>query len=96
MKRLLVPLLPMLLFWLLAPGPGQAPPSGRTPQGLESLTPEERARIQENLERWKQLPPEERQRLREALRERRERGEARPRPGNGGGAPHPRRPRPPE
>ncbi|HTU02598.1 MAG TPA: DUF3106 domain-containing protein, partial [Candidatus Sulfotelmatobacter sp.] len=34
-------------------------------QGLDSLTPEEQARVRENLERWQQLSPEERQRIRE-------------------------------
>jgi len=61
MRRLRIPLLVMLALWLAIPGPAV----GQAPQGLESLTPEERARVQENLERWKQLSPDERQRVRE-------------------------------
>src|SRR4030065_696200 len=61
MRLLRIPLLVILAIWLAVPGPAV----GQAPQGLESLTPEERARVQENLERWKQLSPDERQRVRE-------------------------------
>ena len=43
-------------------------PPGRGPvRGLDSVTPEERQRIQENVQRWQQLSPEERTRLRQQM-----------------------------
>jgi hypothetical protein len=42
------------------------------PFGVEGLSPDERAVVERNLERWRRLPPAERQRLREtSLDERR-------------------------
>ena len=45
---------------------GQTPPPAI--QGLDTLTPEERAIVERNLERWQRLPPEERQRALENYR----------------------------
>ncbi len=74
MRRILAFLLGVVLLWLAAPdlARSQPPSPGEALRGLEFLTPEERARVQENWERWKQLPPEERQRIRENLRRWRE------------------------
>jgi hypothetical protein len=59
-------LLAVLLGILAVAGPGLARPvlgAGAGPD-QKSLTPEERGRIRENLERWRQLSPEEQQRIR--------------------------------
>jgi hypothetical protein len=58
----------LALLWLTS-GPLWAgePPGQGAPQGLGSLTPEERRRIQENVQRWQQLSPEEQTRLRQQM-----------------------------
>ena len=40
---------------------------GQTPPGLDNLSPDERAVVERNLERWRRLPPEERQRFRQHM-----------------------------
>jgi hypothetical protein len=63
MTRLLVA---VLLGALAAAGPGLVRPAGggEAAPDVKALTPEERGRIRENLERWRQLPPEEKERIR--------------------------------
>ena len=58
-------------FVLLAPGAAgaQAPPASDPPiEGMDKLTPEEQARVRQNLERWRMMSPEQRERAVENYR----------------------------
>jgi hypothetical protein len=59
--------LAMLLGLLALAGPGLVRPvqGGQAGPDAKALTPEQRGRIRENLERWRQLPPEEKERIRD-------------------------------
>ena len=71
----------LTLLWAL-PAAAQTPPPpppaagapgapGASIQGLERLSPEERAIAERNLERWRNMTPEQRQQAREQIRQRR-------------------------
>lgn len=57
----------LMLLWAAPGGVVAGAPQGAVPplRGLESLSPEDQARVRENRERWQRLPPQERQRVRE-------------------------------
>ena len=51
-------------------GPGRATAQDQEPpiEGLDKLSPDEQARVRQNLERWKRMTPEQRQRAIENYR----------------------------
>src|SRR5204862_7433049 len=61
---------PVLVLFALLLGGALEVAFGQTPggQGLDRLSPEERAIVERNRERWQRLNPEEQQRIRENFR----------------------------